>query len=488
MRSNPQYSSRCLAVAIASLVIGCGDLGCPDAFVNASGVCVPFVEDDGRNEPEPRPDDEPDPPPGTERCDGVDNDGDMQVDENYPSLGEACGSNEGECVAGVFVCAEDGRGVVCDGATEPTAEICDGLDNDCDGVMDNGPTEICDGEDNDCDGLIDEGALAVKKESPFGGLTSIAAVPGGFVATRITTTQILLETYDTSGNRTGNFYNENIAIEPRFVESDVSGASIVILWGDRRFFAAEGDVDDDLIPRIFDTRELNTAWNSGDFLSTSTPPFHARISASTRRVVGYDGLFEFQVAPFDDDLEMVEDPPVFVPEIPGPVSFETTNAWMVWENGDTLRGGLVLDGGLLSLDIDIGRGKAPSVAQSSGALGVASVLGDDVQLAELNGLSLQCSTGKFCNELIDADDLFRPAEGPTDLAYHADLDLWFVAAGDQIVAIGRSGQDPYVHQIEQRADLPQLPNRIEVVVSGGTAAVMQSTENGDSVLTFLGCF
>jgi MYXO-CTERM domain-containing protein len=76
--------------------------------------------------------------PAGELCDALDNDCDGDVDEDFAELGTACSTGRGECVAdGVWVCATDGLATVCDAEPgAPSQEACDGLDNDCDGSVD----------------------------------------------------------------------------------------------------------------------------------------------------------------------------------------------------------------------------------------------------------------------------------------------------------------------------------------------------------------
>jgi hypothetical protein len=139
--------------------------------------------------------------PQVESCDGIDNNCNGVVDDGvFPQVGLPCGSNVGQCQPGKIACT---AGLLdCVGDTPPTQEQCNGLDDDCDGVIDNGvpvggpctpaydtavypgdrsappchpgvtvcngmggttcmggvppSPEVCDGVDNDCDGTIDE--------------------------------------------------------------------------------------------------------------------------------------------------------------------------------------------------------------------------------------------------------------------------------------------------------------------------------------------
>ena len=67
-----------------------------------------------------------------EVCDGLDNDCDGTTDEGYADLGTACTNGVGACErAGVRRCSDDYRVVVCDAQpAPPQAEVCDRLDND----------------------------------------------------------------------------------------------------------------------------------------------------------------------------------------------------------------------------------------------------------------------------------------------------------------------------------------------------------------------
>ncbi len=146
--------------------------------------------------------------PSAETCDGLDNNCMGGVDEGNPGGGGACATGQqGVCAAGTRACQSGALN--CVRTTGPTTEICDGLDNNCMGGVDEGfnvaaactstnqgvcrpgtnqcqgngtvacvstvlpgtRTETCNNLDDNCNGTTDEG-------NPGGGLACTTALPG----------------------------------------------------------------------------------------------------------------------------------------------------------------------------------------------------------------------------------------------------------------------------------------------------------------------
>lgn len=119
-----------------------------DEECRGDGVCVAAVQDGGPRLDGGFPEGGC---AGTEVCNGVDDDCDGSVDEDL-EVSEACNGVDDDC----------------DGSVDEeldAPEVCNGVDDDCDGRVDEGAPEACNGEDDDCDGVVDESDVCGECES-----------------------------------------------------------------------------------------------------------------------------------------------------------------------------------------------------------------------------------------------------------------------------------------------------------------------------------
>lgn len=262
---------------------------------------------------------------GDPTCDGIDDDGDGSIDEDFAEQASSCG--DGACAAtGTLSCVDGQLSDSCmPGVPAPTDATCDGVDDDCDGLVD----EDCASAsvtafESDFESGLGQfesiGSCATSSAAAHTGSTGVRCDDDASIEARFSTVGLRdltlsyyrrAERYD-SGE---SFYAELsrdgsawVALEQLGGTTSYAQATLPIpaTFADQddvrlRFRAnASGfyerfDVDDVRIAGSADTHnEVRMLPTAGDFFAMPWPSDHRRTADGTLELAGFPGLDEAQ--------------------------------------------------------------------------------------------------------------------------------------------------------------------------------------------------
>ncbi|MBX3271901.1 MAG: hypothetical protein KF729_16655 [Sandaracinaceae bacterium] len=118
--------------------------------------------------------------PRAEQCNYIDDDCDGTADEDFPDVGTVCEVGVGACFAfGAVRCRADGSGTECSAsAGAPSAERCNGRDDDCNGAIDETFPTLGDGCSTGLGACERFGTVVCRADESAAACSAVAGAPG----------------------------------------------------------------------------------------------------------------------------------------------------------------------------------------------------------------------------------------------------------------------------------------------------------------------